>query len=957
MNNKTDLRTFLSAVLPIEDGAEYYLASGQAQRKGINHAFNGGFEQLVAAAETLSTQQINLFFSTASIKPNAGNQRTTEHVSMKKCFYVDVDWQTATKKNKDYASQSEAMVAVVAFIKDIGIPPSYVVMTGGGVHVYWALDEAIELEAWRPIAMALKHRVKDFGLKADLGVTADPARILRIPTSTNHKEATPRPCSIKGGGSTTAVATFREKLQIGTVVAFAIPDKFKENFDEAMAIDATPKYFAEIIKDCASAKRNLDEHGEGLDNEQWVQSLRVLTKCVDGELFVHEVSNLGVGYSHAETQETFERLSADEGVTSCAMYEGMYPDTCKACPHYQAGRSPIHFGNESTKIVNVATGHTDTLPPNYIHKNRGTYLMVEEEDEDGNMQKGLKHAFDAQISQMVSVHAKTQSGDSVRGVRFVVTQNPHRSPIAGVYTANIDSGMLADDRSFQTAISNDGVALMQKEFKEMRTMVMSWRKQLQARAAEVTVPNKLGWVDGGHRQGFLLGEDLYWDDGSRNAVFIDNKPIVEATKSKGSIEEWRTQVKACISIDHIETNVCIAAAFGSPLVKFFSESCGILSLASASSGSGKTAALTAGASVWGNPKGIMGSQEDTLNYRVGKLGMMNNIPGCWDELRVNMNKSDDRQAFNNMVYSAANGSGKGRMNANATLKEVSTWETLIITTSNGGLMDSMARQEGDSTNAGVKRMLEIEVQPLPDKVDPIFSRKVLEDHQYGTAGRVYVKWLLDNYEVVKKVCATVEASLTDTMDKPSENRFIRTVASAVIAGAALAKMSGVIDLDSKAVSTYIRGQVSSYIDCINDPVAIGMSSEDSVISTVGDYINQHKKAFVVMEKIPTAKNNLTDTNIKRVAITGVNSGVMGSIATIDKVLRIPKAQLDSYFDGRDKAASLAKLQTLGNRAKSQGIALRKLPFGCGTSLEHTTEGRRIFVYEIAKTPMTADLFG
>jgi len=68
-------------------------------------------------------------------------------------------------------------------------PPSLVVQTGGGFHVYWLLREALELPGEEPIARDALRRLA-IALGADLSA-AECARVLRVPGSFNFKYAPP----------------------------------------------------------------------------------------------------------------------------------------------------------------------------------------------------------------------------------------------------------------------------------------------------------------------------------------------------------------------------------------------------------------------------------------------------------------------------------------------------------------------------------------------------------------------------------------------------------------------------------------------------------------------------------------------------------------------------------------------------------------------------------------------
>lgn len=94
-------------------------------------------------------------------------------------LFVDIDFKAVPKDNAHAA------------VKRFALRPSIAVRTGGGVHLYWLLREPMDLTAEAARAKDLLRRLA-IDLGGDLG-SAEPARILRLPGSSNHKYMPPRP--------------------------------------------------------------------------------------------------------------------------------------------------------------------------------------------------------------------------------------------------------------------------------------------------------------------------------------------------------------------------------------------------------------------------------------------------------------------------------------------------------------------------------------------------------------------------------------------------------------------------------------------------------------------------------------------------------------------------------------------------------------------------------------------
>jgi hypothetical protein len=93
---------------------------------------------------------------------------------------------------KDFAGgEEEARARLNAF----PLPPSVVILSGGGLHVYWSLDEPLDL-ATDGAMVTRRLRAIARAVGADLAA-AEPARVLRLPNTENFKYSPARPVVIE----------------------------------------------------------------------------------------------------------------------------------------------------------------------------------------------------------------------------------------------------------------------------------------------------------------------------------------------------------------------------------------------------------------------------------------------------------------------------------------------------------------------------------------------------------------------------------------------------------------------------------------------------------------------------------------------------------------------------------------------------------------------------------------
>ena len=143
---------------------------------------------MAVMALRLDAEGKTVYHGNASFK---SKRRKAENVEAKKAFHLDID----AGSGKPYADPRSALVAFENWRRATALPASYVVASGGGIHAYWPLRDAVGAAQWLSAAHHL--RVLTQNLSTDTTVTCDAARILRPPGTHNRKNGTPVP--VKAG--------------------------------------------------------------------------------------------------------------------------------------------------------------------------------------------------------------------------------------------------------------------------------------------------------------------------------------------------------------------------------------------------------------------------------------------------------------------------------------------------------------------------------------------------------------------------------------------------------------------------------------------------------------------------------------------------------------------------------------------------------------------------------------
>lgn len=186
--------SFLSSILP--DQGIYFVATKQPSRGFVHHACHS-IDEVVQKAQEIDARGQDAYMACASYKQESyvepdgkHRQRTGENAGWAKSFWLDIDCGAVKAEDgKGYLTLDAALVALARFVKTVGLPEPSVVMSGGGLHVYFLLSEAITKQQWKPVAVQLKAltRCPATRLIADDSRTSDIASILRPVGTHNHK--------------------------------------------------------------------------------------------------------------------------------------------------------------------------------------------------------------------------------------------------------------------------------------------------------------------------------------------------------------------------------------------------------------------------------------------------------------------------------------------------------------------------------------------------------------------------------------------------------------------------------------------------------------------------------------------------------------------------------------------------------------------------------------------------
>lgn len=279
--------------------------------------------------------------------------RVQENVYKLKTFIADIDCgEKKAAEGKGYITKNEAIKDVNLFLREHGLPlPTMILDSGHGLHLYWALTEAIDAATWTATATMLAALFKAGGLLVDPARTKDSASVLRPVGTTNRKDPDkPKPVVIKYRGGlvsfenfSCAVTAAADKLGIGAPAgAIVTPAQVRtciDNSDLVSAPEYPPSDADSAANHCAQLQR-FRETGCDESEPTWHAAIGVVKHCTKGEELAHDWSRKSDRYDRKETQGKIDNWTT--GPTTCNKFRELDPKGCEGCNH--TCTSPIQLG-------------------------------------------------------------------------------------------------------------------------------------------------------------------------------------------------------------------------------------------------------------------------------------------------------------------------------------------------------------------------------------------------------------------------------------------------------------------------------------------------------------------------------------------------------------------------------------------------------------------------------------
>jgi hypothetical protein len=747
----------------------------------------------------------NVFFGVAKYKD--GSSRKKDNVLAAKSFWLDID----CGPGKEYDSQAEALDALRDFCKTVGLPKPTLVNSGRGIHVYWPLEEDITREEWEPVAKRLKEVCGTQGLRVD-NSCVEIARILRVPGTLNFKGDEPLPVVVIHAGKPVAYDTLREVLGVREQPA-AAPRSGRALSPLAQMIqDSTENSFTRIMQrgeaGCPQLISSYQERGV-LSEPRWFSALSIAKFCRDKDKAIHRISADHPDYDPDKVEQKLKHIV---GPHTCEVFESNNPGGCAGCPHKGKIKSPIVLG----KVVAEPEGEVDDKAED---EEEGT------EEGEGGEKKPKKLTFldvdGYKVPEYPFPFKRGPNGavcrvpDTPEGEAIVVypyalyivkrMHDPNEggvvlvrshTPKDGVQEFTIPNTKISDPAEIRKELARRDVLLDRKSTELMVAYIIRSAQELRHRKKAEQMRNQFGWADGDSK--FIIGNREISAQGTQHSPPSSvTQALTDYMHPTGSLEKW-AEVFNLYGRPGLEGAAFAAAtAFGAPLLKFSGQRGAIINLVNTHSGTGKTTALHMCNSVWGHPARLCAKKDDTFNSKVFKIGIMCNLPVTFDE----MSNTEPKQ-LSELSYLVTQGEGKDRMRASSNELRVNltSWQTIALCSSNHSFYEKLEFLK-DSPQGEMMRIIEYSLD-YSDAIDTETGKQMF-DHQlhenYGHAGAIYARYIVEKYEEVKQLYLTIQNKIDTQLKLTQRERFWSATVAANITGIMIAMRLDLFDWDIAAI--------------------------------------------------------------------------------------------------------------------------------------------------------------
>jgi hypothetical protein len=847
-----------------------------------------------------------------------------------KSLFLDID-----VKKGAYATTADAFVALKAFMAATGLPrPTIIVLTGGGgLHVHWVLDRALKVAEWLPLAEALKAACKQHGLITDEGVTADAARILRVPDTVNHKYPS-KPVAQLGPTvvpNDYPVAYIAGKLAAYTPATTAgvnrptatihqFPSGLNSDLSGGMAGDGT--FVFDEYEDASKfllGKGVFGRTKDGGDYHKFLEFLFATAWAATAYPVLRDKLEALFKDTHNAVPDRDPRLADSRWDDEMNRLPGKLLSGAPVITPKTIFKMALDLGWTKPKPPPPPPGTTTDLPPGYTRQPDGKIWGAKVD------KLGLSIPFE--VAPYPMDHAWLSDEPALN---FVTTI---RKKVHTIFLLNKDASA---KQTMNGALYGQGFMIPPKKVDVFQEFIVAWITHLQTLNRSSHAP-AFGWAPGG---GFAFAGKVHGTNASAGHA---DDVVGRHYEPTGGIQPWKDLASRIMGEGRHDLNAIIASAFAGPLVRFTGQEGLLMSACSQDSGAGKTVALRIAASVWGHPIHSTQALDDTHNAVVHKLGQVRNLPVYWDELQT----EDHAKKFVAVAFALTGGRGKARMTQQITVRAVGSWETMLVACSNDSIAESFSSVQKSSLAAEL-RVFEFQVikRPTTDVGTVSAMVNALKDN-HGHAGLEYATYLGSNQAKVEKLVQDAFNKLMVKMNAPAEERFWAATVASLWIGAHIADDQGIISLDVKGLLDFLCAQWARMRTSSTTSEG-NIGNIDNLSSVLGRFLRDMRVRHTLhTDRIWASASRPKNGDIKVIQSTNTFVTAKVQIGKQDKQLRVAQVDLGKWM--REEGLS----NQAYNASFKKAFNMKDRVANIGSGTDYATGQMRCWDFDLSDPAMAA----
>ena len=834
----------------------------------VRPKFFEDIDPAIEQMETFDKDDFNTFFALGTFE---GMKRTANACIFMRSFFVDLD----CGEDKPYTNWEDGLVDLHRFVSSLDLPAPIIVNSGNGIHAYWPFVDEIPAQIWKPYAEKFKQLCLDNGLKIDESVTADAARILRVPGSRNLKRD-PLPVEVIQDAEPTEfdswvefLGVIEEKFDLTKVEkgldeeSKALYEKLNGNFEFDFATIAVASLEG---NGCAQIK-HIIENQASCPEPLWYAGISVAARCRDASEAIHAMSNEHPDYNFDETErKAAQSLSEANWAHGCDAFAKENAAGCAGCPHRtRLGKlGPIGLGKvlriapapqpevfkeeaSNDQAVSYETESVreeaptkmvqfpDFLFPYSAGVNGGIYWTPPRRtSKDGTVIQD-----DPQLLIPFTVYPVERMNSAIEGATLLMVAELPQDGRKEFLLKIRDISAL--DR-LKAILADNSIPFEPAHAPKISSYLMKWVNYLANNRKASEMRMQQGWTDDTYT-GFALGTNEYLASGEvlHTPPTSRSRNVVRHIHESGTLDGWKNIMKMFGDPGYEWHAFAVLCGFASPLMEFTNVNGVILSLYG-ESGFGKTGALYGALSIYGHPERLS-VYDATSNALISRMITCKNIVYGLDEQG---NRAGD--VISHLAHNISSGQPKLRMSGsdNAERDVAFVTKLIAILTTNHRMSDIMSLYKGD-TKAEELRILEPYLRrPNVPGYELTAERglemfEMLKTH-YGHAGPIYIKQLLKLGSVyLRNETKRRFIEFGERFTSKSEYRYLGNLVSLTRMAAEIANDLELLDWDLDRIYAVIEKDFESIVSGNQD------EENDRAENILGDFISKNVHNTLVIK--------------------------------------------------------------------------------------------------------------